>query len=227
MGKNKYLKNAKISEAKTREIIRGFALGFTATQTAELTGITRKSVNGIYNRIREQILASLVQEVLFEGEIEMDESYFGPTRVRGKRGRGAGKKMIVFGLLKRQDKVYTTIVPNCSRDELIPIIKGHILEHSTVYTDGWRAYDGLIVNGYNHHRIYHSENEFARGKNHVNRIESFWSFTKRRLAKFNGIQGKMFYLHLKESEFRFNNRNLTPNQLYKLLLKIMRKGSVE
>jgi transposase-like protein len=227
MGKNKYLKNAKISEAKTREIIRGFALDFTATQTAELTGITRKSVNGIYNRIREQILESLAQEVLFDGEIEMDESYFGPTRVRGKRGRGAGRKMIVFGLLKRQDKVYTTIVPNCSREELLPIIKGHILEHSTVYTDGWRAYDGLIINGYDHHRIYHSENEFARGKNHVNGIESFWSFTKRRLAKFNGIQGKMFYLHLKESEFRFNNRNLTPNQLYKLLLKIMRKGSVE
>ena len=40
--------------------------------------------------------------------------------------------------------------------------------HSTVYTDGWRAYDGLILNGYEHYRIFHSENEFARGKNHVN-----------------------------------------------------------
>jgi transposase-like protein len=37
------------------------------------------------------------------------------------------------------------------------------------------------------HRVFHSKNEFARGKNHVNGIESFWSFTKRRLAKFNGL----------------------------------------
>ena len=227
MGKNKYLKNSKISEPKTREIIRGFALDLTATQTAELTGITRKSANRIYQSIRQKIFESLAKEVILDGEIEMDESYFGPTRVRGKRGRGSGRKMIVFGLLKRGEKVYTTIVPNCSRDELMPIIKGHILEHSTVYTDGWKAYDGLIINGYDHHRIYHSENEFARGKNHVNGIESFWSFTKRRLAKFNGIQGKMFYLHLKESEFRFNNRSLSVEKFYKLLLKLMRKGSVE
>ncbi|MEF3191493.1 MAG: hypothetical protein K6347_02935, partial [Campylobacterales bacterium] len=67
----------------------------------------------------------------------------------------------------------------------------------------------------------------ARGKNHVNGIESFRSFTKRRLAKFNGIQSKMFYLHLKESEFRFNNRNLSVEKFYKLLLKLMRKVSVE
>ena len=35
------------------------------------------------------------------GEIEEGESYFGAKRVRGKRGRGAGKKTPVFGLLKR------------------------------------------------------------------------------------------------------------------------------
>ena len=55
----------------------------------------------------------------------------------------------------------------------MPIIKGNILERSIIYTDGWRAYDGLILNGYNHYRAYHSHNEFARGKNHVNGIESF------------------------------------------------------
>ncbi|CAC9541085.1 Mobile element protein, partial [uncultured Gammaproteobacteria bacterium] len=47
------------------------------------------------------------------GQIEVDESYFGARRVRGKRGRGALGETIVFGLLKRGDKVYTEIVPNC------------------------------------------------------------------------------------------------------------------
>ncbi len=57
-----------------------------------------------------------------------------------------------------------------------------------------------------HYRIFHSQNEFARGKNHVNGIESFWSFAKRRLAKFNGLKDKNFFLRLKESEFKFNHR---------------------
>lgn len=89
----------------------------------------------------------------------------------------------------------------------MPIIKGQILEGSTIYTDGWKAYDGLILNGYDHYRIFHSYNEFARGKNHVNGIESFWSFAKRRLAKFNGTASHKFLLHLKETEARFNYRN--------------------
>ena len=88
----------------------------------------------------------------------------------------------------------------------MPIIQGKILEGSTVYTDGWKAYDGLILNGYDHYRIFHSNNEFARGKNHVNGIESFWSFAKRRLSKFHGIASHKFFMHIKECEWRFNNR---------------------
>jgi transposase-like protein len=65
--------------------------------------------------------------------------------------------------------------------------------------------------------VFHSHNEFARGKAHVNGIESFWSFTKRRLAQFNGLSDETFYFHLKESEFRFNNRF---NNIYDIMLKI-------
>ena len=54
------------------------------------------------------------------GEIEVDESYFGARRVRGKRGRGAGKKTPVFGMLKRNGCVYTQIVKHCSAKELLP-----------------------------------------------------------------------------------------------------------
>ena len=89
----------------------------------------------------------------------------------------------------------------------MPIIQGQILEGSTVHTDGRKAYDGLIVNGYDHYRVFHCENEFARGKSHVNGIEAFWSFAKRRLAKFNGCNCEKFVLHLKECQFRFNHRN--------------------
>ena len=114
------------------------------------------------------------------GEFKLDESYFGARRVRGKKDVEKWGKTPVSGLLKRKGKVFVTVVPNCSREELMPIIQGKILEGSTIHTDGWKAYDGLILNGYNHYRVFHHENEFARGKSHVNGIECFWSYAKRR-----------------------------------------------
>ena len=52
------------------------------------------------NRIVQQIRLLIAKECekisKMSGEIEVDESYFGARRVRGKRGRGAGKKTPVF-----------------------------------------------------------------------------------------------------------------------------------
>jgi transposase-like protein len=157
------------------------------------------------------------------GEFECDESYFGAKRVRGKRGRGAAGKTPVFGLLKRNGGVYVQIVKNCSKASLMPIIQGKVLEGSAIHTDGWKAYDGLILNGYDHYRVFHSKDEFVRGKCHVNGIESFWSFAKRRLAKFNGLTDEMFVFHIKECEFRFNNRK---ENLYDIILKSLRDNPI-
>jgi transposase-like protein len=221
---NKYKNHSHISAKKFREIIKCFSLDFTATNTAKLTGISRNTINKIYDQIRQKIfLAHLRQEEKSFGEFELDESYFGAKRVRGKKGRGAAGKTPVFGLLKRDGKVYVEIVQNCTKEQLMPIIQGKILEGSTINTDGWRAYDGLVLNGYKHYRVFHSHNEFARGKCHVNGIESFWSYCKRRLAKFNGLTDEKFILHLKECEFRFNNRK---QNLYETLLEILRKNPI-
>ena len=46
------------------------------------------------------------------GEFELDESYFGARRIRGKRGRGAAGKAPVFGPSKRSRKLFVTIVPD-------------------------------------------------------------------------------------------------------------------
>lgn len=219
--KNKYIHHSHISETKFREIVKCFEHDFTAQETADFTGISRVTVGKLFVEFRKRIV-TLEDELPVDGEIELDESYFGPRRVRGKRGRGAGSKIPVFGIIKRGDKVFTKVVNNCSREELLPIIKGQVLEGSDVYTDGWRAYDGLILDGYRHFRIHHHENEFARGKNHVNGIESFWSYTKRRLAKFNGLQESHFLLHLKESQWRWNMR-VSGKSIYHVLLETFRK----
>lgn len=146
--------------------------------------------------------------------------YFGAKRVRGKRGRGAGGKTKVFGMKKRGDKVYTQIVSNCSAGELVPIIKKLAPSDSTIYSDEWRAYDGLVNAGYKkHYRVTHSEDVFANGRAHVNGIENFWGVAKNRLVKMRGITCEKFNLHLKETEWRFNHRH---ENIYKLLLTNLR-----
>lgn len=219
--KNKYYNRSHISEGKFRELIKCFAMDLNAHNAHQLTNISHRSCKIIYAKLRINIVKFCIDNLAEEGTFELDESYFGAKRVRGKRGRGAAGKTPVFGLLKRDGKVYVEIVENCSRSQLLPIIQGKILEGSTIHTDGWKGYDGLILNGYDHYRVFHSANEFARGKCHVNGIESFWSFAKRRMAKFNGLSDQTFYLHLKESEFRFNSRN---SDLYGIILKMLREN---
>ncbi len=214
------LKKAKISHFIQKKILRCFCEDLTAVKTASFLNLNRKTVDLYFNLFREKIIRYSIEEAQFSGEVEIDESYFGARRVRGKRGRGAAGKTPVFGILKRQGKVFVTIVKHCSRKELLPIIQGKILEGSTIHSDGWKAYDGLILNGYDHYRVHHSKNEFARGKNHINGIESFWSYVKRRLSKFNGIASGKFHLYLKECEFRFNYRK---ENLYARMIAILKK----
>ena len=217
---NKYIYRSRVSEAKFRQILKYFSMDLTATETAALSWVLLRSVTVIFDKLRAKMCYWCIQEALFEGTIEVDESYFGPRRVPRKRGRGVSGKTIVFGIFKRQGKVYTEIVPDASKKTLQGIIRGKVALESVIHSDGWRGYNGLVDVGYDkHYRVHHGNDEFARGSAHINGIESFWSYAKRRLARFNGIRHTHFILHLKETEFRFNYRN---NDLYSVMLKHLR-----
>ena len=221
--KNKYINRAHISEKKFREVLRFFAADFSVSQISDLTHLSRVSVNSLIQKFRQRIFSLTCEEnPLLLGDIEVDESYFGARRVKGRRGRGASHKIKVFGLLKREGKVYTEIVNDVSAKTLLGIIRGKVELESVIHTDGWKAYNGLVDLGYKkHYRVIHSENEFANNKSHINGIESFWGYAKHRLTKFKGLKSEYFDLHLKESEFRFNNRK---QNLYKVLLKEFREN---
>jgi transposase len=226
---NVYKKGSRISSPKYRDILKLFLLDIEATKVSELTQISRPTINKIFLYFRQIIAKNCEENSVFEkGEIELDESYFGAKRVKGKRGRGAKGKTIVFGMLKREGNVYTQIISNCSISELLPVIEAKASKDSTLYTDGFKSYDGLVDYGYKaHYRVKHSKNEFAKGKNHINGIENFWGLCKVRLAKFRGMNKGTFYLHLKECEFRYNNRKKTPKELYLHTLKLVRKSAKE
>ena len=204
--KNRYAFRSRISEAKIREIVRCFSADLTALQTAELGGTKRNTINRIYLGLRQRILIACEEARPMFGVVEVDESWFGPRRVKGKRGRGAYGKTTVFGIFERDGQVYTEIVPDCSKATLQGIIRGRVDPETVINSDGWRGYNGLVDLGYGHFRVDHSKDEFARGRVHINGIEGFWGMAKVRLAKFKGLPKHTFHLHLKETEWRYIHR---------------------
>lgn len=220
--RNKYAFGAHVSEADFRALLRLWAADVPALGAAKVAGLNKNTVHRLYTLLRRRVveLAEAEAAPFRQGTIEVDESYFGPRRVRGKRGRGAACKIPVIGRLKRAGKVFTQIVPDCSKTQLLNVVRDRVRRPAVIHTDGWKAYDGLVLDGFRHHRVHHSENEFVRGRRHINGIESFWGYAKTRLARKRGIRPEHFHEHLKETEWRWNHRR---DNLYLLLLKETRR----
>ena len=223
------LKYSKLSDYKIKKIMRCFCIDIEASKTAKLLTNNRNTVNRFYNLFRECIAWHQVQEQrLFVGEVELDESYFGARRPRGapqklKRGRGTLKQP-VFGIFERHGRVYTEIVPDCKKATLQAVILGKVSLESVIHSDGWRGYNGLVDVGYDRHlRVNHNESYSLGGGQHINGIESFWSFSKRRLRHFNGMAKHTFVLHLRECEWRWNRND---KELEKMLLKLFKTFQV-
>jgi transposase-like protein len=220
--KNRYANRSKISEKKIRQIVKLFSIDLDASQVAKISGLNRNTVNRYLTGIRTRVAEFCESQSPFSGEVEVDESFFGARRIKGKRGRGAFGKTIVFGIFRRNGSVFTEIVPDCRKATLQEVIRGRVDLESVIHSDGWRGYNGLVDLGYKKHfRVNHGQDQFVHDKSHINGIESFWGYAKTRLARFRGMNKKTFYLHLKECEFRFNNRG---KNLYLLMLKILRKS---
>jgi len=156
-GKNRYFRRSQLSEAKFRALIRYFAHDLPAWKIAELSGVSHPTINQLFMKLRIRIAQVCNASSPLSGEGEVDESYFGACRVRGKKGRGAGGKPIVFGILERHGKM-SEIVPDASRKQPQSAIRGQVALDSIIHSDGWRGYNGLVDMGYKKHfRVHHGE----------------------------------------------------------------------
>ena len=99
--------------------------------------------------------------------------------------------MVVFGILKRNGRVYTVVVDNAKSETLFPVIKKKIMPDSIVYTDSLSSYDKLDVSGFIHYRINHSK-EFVDRQNHINGIDEFLESGKTFLAKIQRNRSQIF-----------------------------------
>ena len=166
---------------------------------------------------------------------EVDETYLGGqkknkrksvllkeklTGRESKRGFGT-KKQPVFGILARSGKVFARLVGDVEARDLVPIIEKKVKRGSRICLDTWRAYTGLATRGYLHRTVKHQKKEYALGKNHINGLEGFFGYLKRKLATKGGVRRKYLSLFLSEYVWRYNYRQLTVNQRVNRLLKLL------
>ncbi|MDX8400160.1 MAG: IS1595 family transposase [Gallionellaceae bacterium] len=190
--------------------------GVSAKELERQLGVTYKCAWRMGHEIRKHMAAVDGNEPL-SGEVEVDETYVGGVR-KGKRGRGAGGKTIVMGMLQKDGDVMTKIVPNVRRNTLQPIIEDNVEQGTEIHTDELRSYRGLGDKGYTHKTVNHGKGEYVKGTTTVNNIEAFWSRLKQSIGGTHvHVSGKHLYKYTGEFEYRFNARNHPEKMLSELL----------
>ena len=178
-------------------------------------GITQKSAWFLAHRLRA---ALDVQEGIFTGPVETDESYFGGKRKNmsnAKRrelkdqntGRGTVGKTAVVGMKDRDtNKVRAQVVKNTDKETLQGFIVNHTDEDAQVYTDDALAYHGMPRK---HDFVKHSAKEYVRDMVHTNGKESFWATLKRsHMGTFHKFSPKHLQRYVDEFSGRHNMRYL-------------------
>lgn len=230
-------RSPRITIKKLHALLKCFVQDKEASMAAEDCKINRNTAGLWYRHFRERIYTHLRKAPRFYGEVEMDQKQFGG---RGRKRMQAYLKRLarvlphaeylakaklvraehkvqVFGMLMRGGDVYAHIIKRQGKKDMMPLVRMVVEPGSTVYTDAWRGFADLGLDGYTHHSVNHSIEYTDRQGNHINGIESFWSFAARRLMKFNGIPAHTLPLHIKECEFRYNHRDDLAAALKKIL----------
>jgi len=211
----RWINKLNISFKKWLWIIKLFELEVSARKIAQQVQLSYPTVLRAVTLLRIAIVANAKDaHDLLNGEIELDETYFGGRR-KGKRGRGAYNKVPVFGILERDGTVRVDVVKDVTAESLLSMTVKTVRRGSIVYTDKFRSYDALMFCGYRHLRVDHKK-RFATGKVYINGLEGFWSYAKERIIKFHGVSKEKFPLYLKEMAFRYNNRT---KDIFTLLVK--------
>jgi len=220
----------RFSRSEWEQVLRWFLHGLSTQTMAQETGLNRHRILRALLQVRTVMLQEVPEG--FSGTVEIDETYLGgqwknkrakQKQTPAKRGRGT-LKTPVFGILCRGGKVWAEVVPDVEAKTLMPLISRQVKPGSTICSDTWKSYTGIAAKGYVHRLVDHGKKEYAdRQGNHINGLEGFWGYLKRRLAAKGGIRREKLPLYLAEYVWRYNHRKQKIpqqiNEIVHLLLK--------
>jgi transposase-like protein/DNA-directed RNA polymerase subunit RPC12/RpoP len=143
------------------------------------------------------------------GAVEVDEFYIGGQHP-GKRGRGSTGKSIVVTAVEKEGRkigrIRMQVIPDCSSASILSFIHDNIKPDSHIITDGWKGYQPLDDEKYNHVPIVFEG--LANKESALNGVHLIASLVKRLIrGTFQGSFGKGYLqYYLDEYVFRFNRR---------------------
>jgi transposase len=209
-------------------LLRWHVRGLSAQAISRETGLQRKRVLRALTCLRQRMAAEVPP--LFRGTVEVDETSLGgawknlrgPQRAQRMRcGRGTSKTP-AFGILCRGGLVWAQIVPDVQAHTLLPLLRRRVRRGSIVCSDTWKSYTGIAARGYVHRLVAHGVGEYSdRRGGHINGLEGFWGYLKRRLAAKGGIRRERLPLYLAEYVWRFNHRQLSIDQQVHQLMHLL------
>ena len=220
--KNKYLKGAHLSERKVRELLRLFCEDLTATQIANITGISRITVNAYFKLIRTHIARFCEEKNPLQhhnGNVAFLPMESGANALAAKAGKPVRKAF--YGIFRKEEQIYTDKMPVIETNWLQDWLKGRVeADPETIEKYHLDVYSGIA--DFNNVRLLRLSGGTvaAKGRSQIDEIDLFWGMLKARLVKFRGLNGNTLYLHVKETEFRYNYRD---TDLFELLLDILHK----
>lgn len=221
-----------LSRYQWQKIIQWFVFEQSVKKIQEQTTVSKYQILKVLLILRKLMLRDVPRA--FKGIVEVDETYLGGQmknrrlavkRKLAKMRRGFGTvKQPVFGILCRSGQVWAELIESIEAVDLQPIIQRRVKRGSTICSDTWRGYTGIAAKGYVHRLVKHSEGEYSDGNgNHINGLEGFWGYLKRKLAAKGGIRKSRLYLYLAEYVWRYNHRNLNVKEQTKYLLNLVAK----
>ena len=200
--------------------------GVSSWEIHRTIGVTQKSAWFMLHRIRLSMKRRDDGTKLGSndgGEIEVDESFVGPTpknmhkerklRYNKQRQEDGTGRTIVQGILDREARqIRAKVMPNMKRETLQTEVLRNVKYGSAVYTDSLIAYDRLNWR-YIHEVVNHAE-KYVEGRVHTNGLENFWSLFKRNLrGTYVAVEPFHLERYVDEQVFRFNNRTTKDNPL--------------
>ena len=205
--KNRYLKNARIPEKKVRELLNLFCEDLTATQIANVSGISRITVNAYLKLIRTQIAQYCEEHNPYSHYFRQFSFLPKQTPVDTNPADQAAENHF-YGIFRSEQSIYTKQILNIDNNWLNNWVRGKMtVEKSVVEANDLHIYEAVV--DFSRTKLYRVNlpSLAIKGKSRIDEIDLFWGILKSRIVKFRGLNTGTVYLHVKESEFRYNHRN--------------------
>ena len=215
----RFYRHSRLTETQFRELVRLFASDVSATETAALVGLTRRTVTVIFLKLRRRLVEECERRSSAAvSRIQQETSLASARCVCGRCRPGRSFGSPVFGVLADQETVFAQEIPDCRKPVLRAIVR-HRLDPAFVPGNGWHGFDALVEAESS--QPFHVSIDRTDGSQGKQNVQNFWSFARQRLQKFKGVPNRTFYLHLKECEWRFN---FSDSDLYSELLCLVERN---